>query len=48
LNAQRKDPLLEVGDEMATHYQDLINLLSDDKVIPPSIKKWVILRQAIR
>jgi hypothetical protein len=48
MNSQRKDPLLEVGDEMATHYQDLINLLSDDKLIPPSIRKWAILRQAIR
>lgn len=48
MNSQRHDPLLEVGDEMATHYQELINLLSDDKVIPPSIRKWAILRQAIR
>ncbi|HXP23450.1 MAG TPA: hypothetical protein VN807_04895 [Candidatus Sulfotelmatobacter sp.] len=48
LNAQRQDALLEVGDEMATHYQELINLLSDDKIIPPSIRKWAILRQAIR
>jgi hypothetical protein len=48
MNSQRHDPLLEVGDEMATHYQELINLLSDDKIIPPSIRKWAILRQAIR